>query len=116
MREENEEITQEDIEELRKLKREGETKKPVDFKETIRMLIVARDKARSIEDYQVKPKNYPSDLGYFKEGQPMTTSPTLTRYIAQAECSVVKEHIAEVINKAAEMIEKEIEEIRGILG
>ena len=92
-----------------------EDPKPVNLKQSVLLLVDALKKANSIDRYQVKEKNYPSDLKLMVKGGPVMQSPTLVRYLALAETQVLEANRKQVIEKAAELIKKDIEEIRGIL-
>jgi hypothetical protein len=95
---------------------EKEQPKPVDFKENIRILLNAFDQSTWIDSYKIMEKDYPSDLGlYFDGGSKMIKNPTLVRYLARAEVKTIQKYMAEVIETASEMIQKDVEEIKEML-
>lgn len=91
--------------------------KPVNFKENIRLLVAAFEKAKIINKYEVKEKSYPTDLNlFFNNGREMLKNPTLVRYIARAEKQIVEENQSAVISRAESMIKNDLNEIKEMLG
>jgi len=93
-----------------------EEPKPIDFKQNILLLVNALEKSSTIDGYQVKEKNYPSDLKLFYNNKTMAmTNPTIVRYIAKAESRFIENNISAVIEMARSMIQKEVNEIKELL-
>ena len=91
--------------------------KPVDVKKHVQALVTALKHAETINRYDVMEKSYPAELGlFFNKGKDRLTNPTLVSYIARAEKKVVETRIRDVIEIAADMINNDLQEIRGILG
>ena len=111
------EITQEELDEIRKLREQKAQQKPIDFKKSIYMLVNALREAKTIDGYQTKQKDYPSDLILLtNNGATPFKNPTIVKYIAKAECIFAEQHAKEILKIVVEEIEKELNEIRGILG
>lgn len=111
------EITQEELEEVRKLRQAKEQQKPVDFKGNVKILMTALERAKVICRYDVIEKGYPSNLKlFYDEGRQVLENPTIVQYIKRAECNYIKAHQAEVMQIVVEEIQKEIDEIREVLG
>lgn len=111
-----EDITQEEIEQVRKLREQAQKQKPVDIKKNIEALIASFKSAKSIYRYDVKEKSYPHDLSLLCDGgNRAMKNPTIVKYIAKAECKFVEEHQKEILEIVSEMIEAEIEEIRSLV-
>jgi cellobiose-specific phosphotransferase system component IIA len=111
-------LTQEQLEALQKLEQQKAEAKPVNFVKNVEMLIKAHDDGEISINYAVKEKKYPSDmLFYHGEGGSQTLkNATLSQYIGLAECEVIKENPKKVLEKATEMMKKELNLIREVLG
>ena len=90
--------------------------KPVNVKVNVKALVTALSVAETISKYQVLEKDYPSDLPLLPDQGRSINNPILVNYISKAESKMVEGYIKEVIDRAASMIRKDLEEIREMLG
>ena len=98
------------------MREEKEEAIPVNVKQNVQMLVNALESARQIVGYQIREKNYPSDLGlHCGPGKAMMQNPTLVIYIAKAENAIVGKYVKDVINKSAALIQRDLDEIKEIL-